>query len=808
MSVIGATAAATVGAVIWLPAVPGAAEVPSGWVEIARDGFDRKIGGQWGSAPLGGSYTLTGSNSGVGVAGTVAYAKIGAGKKFTATLKGVSARDVDVADTVTLASGASSFDLLHGWNGRVQTDGSAYTARVRYGSSGKPTLAVSRLNGSASTWLSGVDLPFTTPVGAQIRGEISVTGTSPVTVKARAWRVGSAVPGWQVSYSDTSAARIQNAGAASVWHYLQSSNAVAAINTDNVQVSAPSGTAQPAPAPPPPPPAGGGRGSLPVGSASYPIPAGAIFVDAGRGNNSNSGSQSSPLKTVGAAVMKIPSNGAGTIVLRGGTYHESVKAESNRSATIQNYPGEAVWFDGSVPVTNWTKSGTRWVAGGWKAEFSSSMGGSAAFKAQFLDTNMMAAHPDQVFLNGAALTQVGSAAAVVAGTFYVNDAADTITIGSDPTGKEVRASDLKQAIFLGGKNSWVQGIGVRRYANPYELKGAVRVINPGGGVRNVVVQDVATLGISVSNPSKTIDRVTVQRAGMIGLGGYMADNSTITNSILNNNNSQRFKDAPEAGGLKFTASRTVTVKNIEANNNIGASGIWFDVSSYNLTIVNNFANGNTKYGIEVEVSGRGIIANNQAIGGEASIILFDSHDFKVFNNEVGNNTLFGIKLAQDQRRQASLGTETSSRDPRVTGVDPTVTWVVKNIQLSNNVVARGNGSVAQVYAMDGRSRRDVDTWNLTINGNLFNAKRVAAGDAHMVMWGNGDNTTYEKFDTPAALASAKNSTWKNAQVSTFQTIAEMSDDKTAFASVAVPIPSDVASASGRLTAGSKVLGIR
>ncbi len=63
--------------------------------------------------------------------------------------------------------------------------------------------------------------------------------------------------------------------------------------------------------------------------------------------------------------------------------------------------------------------------------------------------------------------------------------------------------------------------------------------------------------------------MTVRRAGMIGLGGYLADNSTVTNSILSNNNFQRFKDEPEAGGMKFTASRTVTVKNIEANNNLG-----------------------------------------------------------------------------------------------------------------------------------------------------------------------------------------------------------------------------------------------
>ena len=78
----------------------------------------------------------------------------------------------------------------------------------------------------------------------------------------------------------------------------------------------------------------------------------------------------------------------------------------------------------------------------------------------------------------------------------------------------------------------------------------------------------------------------------------------VSNSIVSNNNTENFKDAPVSGGIKFTSARTMTVKNVEANNNLG-SGIWFDVSSYNVTIVNNTANGNTKHGIEVEVSDTG-----------------------------------------------------------------------------------------------------------------------------------------------------------------------------------------------------------
>ena len=166
--------------------------------------------------------------------------------------------------------------------------------------------------------------------------------------------------------------------------------------------------------------------------------------------------------------------------------------------------------------------------------------------------------------------------------------------------------------------------------------------------------------------------MTVRRAGQMGIGGYQNDNSVVSNSIVSNNNTELFKDAPVSGGMKFGAARTMTVKNNEVNNNVG-SGIWFDVSSYNLTIVNNTANGSTKHGIEVEVSAKGIIANNQAVnGGEDGIILFNSGNFKVFNNEVGGSKLFGIKLAQDERRQSKLG-----QLLRGSGLRAMPTWLIR-----------------------------------------------------------------------------------------------------------------------------------
>jgi hypothetical protein len=83
----------------------------------------------------------------------------------------------------------------------------------------------------------------------------------------------------------------------------------------------------------------------------------------------------------------------------------------------------------------------------------------------------------------------------------------------------VRASDLAQALRLNGDLSSVRGIGVRRYANGYEVKGAVDVRGTGGTVENVAIYDTATIGLSLTGTDKLVNRVTVKRAGMVGIGG-------------------------------------------------------------------------------------------------------------------------------------------------------------------------------------------------------------------------------------------------------------------------------------------------
>ena len=75
----------------------------------------------------------------------------------------------------------------------------------------------------------------------------------------------------------------------------------------------------------------------------------------------------------------------------------------------------------------------------------------------------------------------------------------------------------------------------------------------------------------------------------------------------------------------------------------------------------------------------------------------------------------------------------------------------------------------------------------------------------MVAWGKGDHLTVERYETPAALAAAKGTSWKNAQIPGPKTLAAMAADRAAYTATAVPLPADVAEAAG-FVAGAKVLG--
>jgi parallel beta-helix repeat protein len=536
-----------------------------------------------------------------------------------------------------------------------------------------------------------------------------------------------------------------------------------------------------------------GVGSAAVGSTRYTVPAGAIVVSPS-GRDGAAGTAQAPLASVAAAVAKAPQGG--TVVLRAGSYNQSVVVPSGKRVTIQSWPGEAVWFDGSVPVATWSRSGSTWVSP-WTTFPSSKILG-VADNPRFVDpANPMAARPDQVFVDGVPQRQVASASQVVAGTFFADPAGKRVVLGTAPTGREVRISNKTQALFVQGAGTTLQGFGVRRYATTDDERGAIRLGNDDLTARDLVIEDNAMIGLALERNRGSLERLTVRRNGMLGINASTAYDMALTRSLVTDNNASQFKGAPVSGGVKITRSRGVTVRDNEISRNL-SGGLWLDESVYDADVVGNTLTDNQWFGIQLELTSKAVVADNTVTGGEVGIHLFDTNGVDVVNNSIGGFSKMGVKIEQDERRQATSGT---GQDPRRPKPDPTVTWVTGDITIANN--AFGAGGWFQVYVLDKATNRSADSMGIDIVGNAFN-QRVTTSQATLVGWGGGDNKTVRRFDSVAALTAAKPA-WRNVQTRGVLGLGDMLSFLTSSTAVAVPLTAEIAALVGQ-PVGTKRVG--
>jgi nitrous oxidase accessory protein NosD len=779
------------------------------------DTFTRYVAVGWGAAAGGDAYAVQGGPGTAFsvIAGRARISGLAAGTSASVVAQGAPVRDGSASATVALV-GTAPRGLLQALELRRQLDGSSYRGRVELGRSGTVSVSIARTaaDGSSTDIGRSVAVGTATP-GTSVNIDAQVVGISPVAIAVRAWRAGTARPAWQVTATDGSDARIVAPGATALWSSASAGNGGATNLAVDDLIRAPAVALAPAPMPSPAPapepvpvpapttapapatgpavlpPSYGPRGSAPVGTAAYPAPADALYVSGPQGDDGSVGTRTAPFRTLATAVAK--ARPGQTIVLRTGVYHEAVVVPYGKPLTIQAHPREAVWLDGSSPVSGWTRSGSTWVARGWTTRVPRTIAGVLDNPRFVRQDAPMAARTDQVFVAGAQLRQVATASEVVPGTFQVDEAAQTIRIGTDPTGKEVRASDLRQALQIQSAGSTVQGLGIRRYATSYEDRGALRFDNVRATARDLVIQDNAMVGIALGNNDARVSRLTVQRSGMLGLSTGYSYGLVVEDSVFTENNSERFKAAPVSGGVKIARARDVTVVNNDTSRNFG-SGIWLDESCYDITIVGNTSNDNEYTGIQLELSAKAVIADNSTSGGQTGIQIIDTGDVQLFNNTMGSNSKMGLALLQDERRQAVASYE--GQDPRQPSVDATVPWLTRDIVVSDNVFA--DGGRFSVYALDQKTRIPVDRWNLVITGNLF-TRRVATTDPSMVAWGQGDNATLVRYETPEALAAAKGATWRNTMTPSSTSSAGMAQHLASASVAAVPLPASIAALVGQ-----------
>ena len=782
----------------------GTASTSSAATTVVNDTFQRTVGNGWGGS--GYSYASTFGASRLSVSPGRGTMALNPGSTTQATLSSTSVRDVEARTTLTLSRIPSAgYGAYVGPMVRVGSNG-AYRLAARFASGGSMTIAVERVDANNAS--TGLKSAAATPVasGQPVTLRLEASGTSSVSLTGQAFIGSSSTPAASISVADASASRISGAGSVALWSHLASTSEAGSANFTSLQVSDLGSQApvDPPPAEPETPIVQTAAGSLPIGQAAYPAPSNAVYV-ATSGSDSSNGKIATPYRTITKAVNSSASGS--TIVLRGGNYHETVMVPKEKTLTFQAYPREAVWLDGSSTVTGFTKSGNAWVKSDWNYIFDASPTYSRGAPDgqppswQFVNPAYpMAAHPDQVWINGAKQTQVGSLSQVTSGTFFVDRSARKLYVGSDPTSKTVQASTLQLSFTLLSKNSAVKGIGFRRYAPSVPDTGAVRLFGADGStLENVVVSEMSTSGMHIGLATTTapvrLSAVTVSDNGLMGIGSNSLRGVRADRVLVARNNSERFNGAPAAGGWKFSKSHDISITNSVFRDNNG-TGLWLDEASIGVTIARNDLYNNARHGLVFELSTRGRIVNNAIWGNkENGLLVLDATKVDIWNNSIRGG-LTPVRIADGTRTWGDASSE-------ATGVMRDVT--VRNNTLGDPISAGSQNWCGIMCMLDDRRISTASQMNMTTNGNLY--YRATTGVPRLTIRWAGGSSGPRDFTTLAAFKQATGQESNGSEVLGTTLLDERGVLRSGgrLSGVGVSIPSDVASLGG-LPAGSVLVG--
>ena len=434
---------------------------------------------------------------------------------------------------------------------------------------------------------------------------------------------------------------------------------------------------------------------------ALPLTSPAVAADSGDGvihvsasaAQGGDGSADKPYSSIGEAVASA-GDGA-TIEVGDGTYREG-EISTDKSVTIRAAQGAAPVLSGAEVPTSWSASGSTWSTSADMVRFCTVCTTNADPSAEG-----MAAHPEQVFVDGAPLTQVATREEVTASTFYVDDS-DPITmkqpgnnragfntkehrgaayvIGVDPSQHTVEVAQHSRALSLSGANSSLQGLTVEKYSPVQEWSyvdpdiggstGGVMIFASGSGLKITgntfrYSGGGAALGLTNVKDATVSDNRLVDNGG-VGMGINRSSNVTVENNLWSGNNSKGFitvgcgayctmsdMKVTHAEGIRY-AYNTVDYSQSGTDHSESSSwasnrqsAIWFDEGVINSSVLaSHFVNVPTA--IFVEVSKSNTIASNLIEGAGLGIQVAGSESTQVWNNTV-THALTSISVYEDTR---------------------------------------------------------------------------------------------------------------------------------------------------------------
>ena len=196
---------------------------PAGPTPHASDDFGRTVDNGWGGATVGGGWTLAGTAADFHVTGTAGTMALPASRAYRAAfLNTISVTDVDLTFRVaTSKTAAGGPQYIYSAVRRVSA-GNFYRVTMRIEPNGKVFVGASTVIDNTETGIGSEVRVAQMIHGADafIRLRAQLSGTSPTSIRVRAWADGATEPSsWQYTATNSTAS-LQVAGEVGLESYL------------------------------------------------------------------------------------------------------------------------------------------------------------------------------------------------------------------------------------------------------------------------------------------------------------------------------------------------------------------------------------------------------------------------------------------------------------------------------------------------------------------------------------------------------------------------------------------------------------
>jgi hypothetical protein len=300
-------------------------------------------------------------------------------------------------------------------------------------------------------------------------------------------------------------------------------------------------------------------------------------------------------------------------------------------------------------------------------------------------TNNRCQWPEQVYVDGQALSQVAAGTTPGAGQFALVSASDRrVVVGSNPSGHVLEVTTRPRWIVTAADGVTIKNLTMRDAGNSAVAGAISNDHHSNWTLQGSTLSNAHSADVSIESGSNVhVLQNDISLGGLDGIAGDAVTSGGVIrgNHIHHNRTADAaFNRAWGAGGVKVTQVQNLLIDGNEADHNDGP-GLWCDVGCTNVTFSNNAVHHNQWMGINFEISNGASIHDNslwengwgfQSWGWGAGITASSSANAEIFHNTVAWNYA-GISVIWQNR-------------PDSPGPSPVGNYVHDNIIVKKTVV--------------------------------------------------------------------------------------------------------------------------